>query len=231
MTDDTRGPDGLWRKGHSGNPDTMFKPGDPDNPRTRQKRERAGRGKEPSAAAALRREEMRAELVALDVMERLVSGARDTTLRRLPRLPEDPKAARREAKRLAARSKARALRAMQRIARDPNEAPEVRLAIVQMLLQANGAAAPDDADRGGRGAKKEPKVIVVNRYTPRSPWMKSENQPETPHPGGTAAIAPPPAPAVPPSAPPARATTSVWDDILRREAEELRARYDSPEDD
>lgn len=243
MTDEKRGPDGLWRKGHSGNPGTMFQPGDPENPRTRQKRERASRGKEPSAAAALRREEMRGELVALDVMERLLSGARDTTLRRLPRLPDDAKAARREAKRLAARSKARALRAMQRIARDPNEAPEVRLAVAEMLLKANAAAVPDDADAGGKDSKKkEPKVIVV-RTVPRSPWMTQQEQGTTPGRAGdapaTKPVAPPvppapptpPAPPAPPAPEPVLKRARMWAEIADREAEERRGRYRSPLDD
>lgn len=223
MTDAPRGPYGLWRKGHSGNPGTMFKPGDPDNPRTRQKRERAARGKEPNAAAALRREEMRAELVALDVMERLLCGARDTTLRRLPRLPDDPKEARREAKRLAARSKARALRAMQRIARDPEEAPEVRLAIVQMLLKTNEAAAPAAADVPGKGGKKkEPKVIVVRSPIARRAPDSAPNPPCTESGAAGTQGAGTPEPAAPP---PAREPFEALADTLRREAEDLRERY------
>ncbi|MHB1217114.1 MAG: hypothetical protein ACYC1L_02810 [Alphaproteobacteria bacterium] len=183
MTDDSRGPDGLWRKGHSGNPATMFKPGDPANPRTRQKRARAARGTEPSAAEALRREEMRAELVALGVLERLLSGSKATTPLRLPRLPEDSRNRRREARRLAARSKTRALKAMQRIARDPNEAPDVRLAIARLLLESvdSGLAGPA-ARAHGPDAETSPKVIVVNRNAPRSPWKTGLAADGTPEP-------------------------------------------------
>ena len=237
MTDEKRGPDGLWRKGHSGNPGTMFKPGDPDNPRTRQKRERAARGKEPSAAAQLRREEMRAELVALDVLERILSGARDMAPRRLPRLPGDAKGARREAARLAARGKARVLRAMQRIARDPNEAPDVRMEIARLMLDGGrwSAAPADHADTGGKGAKKEPKVIVVQTNVPRSPWRMQQEQGNTPGRAGdapaTKPVAPPPAPPKPPAPEPVLHRAGMWADIAAREAEERRGRYGSPEDD
>jgi len=240
MTDDTRGPGGLWRKGHSGNPGTMFKPGDPANPRTRQKRARAANGKQPSAQAALRREEMRAELVALDVLERIVSGARDTTRRRLPRLPDDAKGARREAARLAARGKARVLRAMQRIARDPDEAPEMRMEIARLLLDGGrwSAAPAEHADAGGKGAKKEPKVIVVHSPIARRPWREQGNTPDAARAGDAHEPKPVAPPVVPPASPappeppaPVLHGARMWAGIREREAEERRARYGLPEDD
>lgn len=180
MTDESRGPRGLFRKGQGGDPQTRFKAGDPDNPRTRRKRERDAHGKKLGAKQELKREEMRAELVALDVLERFLSKTRQTTAPRLPRLPQGPNA-RREADRLAARSLTRSLRSMQRIARDPNEAPEVRVEVARILLERGSArtegARADAAGKGKAGAK--PKVIVVNNNVPRSPW-KTGQQPEAP---------------------------------------------------
>lgn len=173
ITDDSRGADGLFRKGRGGDPDTRFKAGDPDNPRKRQKRQRDAQARKPGAKQELKREEMRAELVALDVLERMLSRSRQTTAPRLPRLPHGPHA-RREADRLAARSMTRALRAMQRIARDPNEAPDVRVEVVRLLLERGVAGVADGLVRGAKNGadgkeKKEPKVIVVRRNVPR-PW-------------------------------------------------------------
>ena len=170
MTDDSRGADGLFRKGRSGNPETRFKTGDPANPCKRQKRERDARGKTPGAKQELRREEIRAELVALDVLERFLSKTRQTTAPRLPRLPHGPNA-RREADRLAARSLTRSLRSMQRIARDPDETPEVRVEVARILLERGGARTEGGrADAATGKAEAKPKVIVVTNTVPRSPW-------------------------------------------------------------
>lgn len=151
--------------------------------------------KTPSAQQNLEREEIRAELVALDVLERLLSPARQGTRPRLPRLPEDARGARREAKRLAAQSMTRSLRNLERIARNPDEAPLVRLEVAQLLL---GRARLLPGKAGAEAdAKKEPKVIVVNRV-PRPP-KRNETTPAAP---------PPPAPPPP---------LSGWDLAAARE--------------
>lgn len=233
-SDDSRGPDGLWRKGHSGHPATLFKTGDPANPRTARKRAREAAGKPPSARQALAREELRAELVALDVLERFLSPARQNTAPRLPRLPDDAKNARREARRIAARSMTRALRALQRIARDPSEPALVRLEVARLLLERGSLLPMGTAGGAGNGAdgkpKKEPKVIVVHSPIPRRPWQDpkpaTEKDVATGAPGGPreTAIASAPASmeATPPACeetPPATRRKSPWEREVERAAQ------------